>query len=110
MVRRATVLLWSGLFVCSLGAVAADQRKPKVHTVTIEDMRFEPEELTVASGDTVVWRNNDIVAHTATSETSGFDSKTIQVGRSWKLTVKTKGDVDYICTFHPTMKATLRVR
>jgi plastocyanin len=43
------------------------------------------------------------------SKTGGFDSKDIQVDKSWKYTVQSKGDFAYICTFHPTMKATLRV-
>ena len=93
----------------TLGAAAGDQRNPKTHTVTIESMRFQPEMLTVAPGDTVVWVNKDLVPHTATSEAGGFDSKTIQADKSWRHTVRTKGDIAYLCTFHPTMKATLRV-
>ena len=40
---------------------AGDQRKAKTHTVTIEGMRFQPEVLTVARGDTIVWVNKDLV-------------------------------------------------
>ena len=66
--------------------------------------------LTVARGDTVVWVNKDLVPHTATSKTGAFDSQTIQAGKSWKFTVRKKGDFAYVCTFHPTMTATLRVK
>ena len=97
------------MIVCALSVAASDQRHTRTHTVTIESMRFQPRVLTVAAGDTVVWVNRDLVPHTATSETSGFDSKTIQVGHSWKHTVRTKGNIAYLCTFHPTMKATLRI-
>lgn len=82
---------------------------PETHTVIIEGMRFLPEALTVAPGDTVVWVNKDMVAHTATSTTGGFDSKTIQAGLSWRFTIRETGDLTYICTLHPTMKALLRV-
>jgi plastocyanin len=75
-----------------LGAVsvaAGDRSKPTTHTVTIEGLKFEPEALMVADGDTVVWVNNDLVAHTATSSDAGvFDSKLIAPDKSWKLTCR----------------------
>ncbi len=98
------------LIVCTIGLVAGERSRPKTHTVTIEGMKFVPEVLTVAPGDTVIWVNRDLVAHTATSAEVGvFDSKLIAPDKSWKLTVRKKGDVAYMCTYHPTMKATLRV-
>lgn len=94
------------LSVCAIGLSAGERSKPKTHTVTIEGMTFQPEVLTVASGDSVVWVNKDLVAHTATSSEAGiFDSKLIAPGKSWKLVVRKKGDVIYVCTYHPTMKA-----
>ena len=41
----------------------------------MENMRFQPQSLTVARGDTVVWVNKDLVPHTATSKAGGFDSQ-----------------------------------
>ena len=107
-----------GIVICALGvmlgavSVAGGERsKPTTHAVTIEGMKFEPEALTVAAADTVVWVNKDLVAHTATSSDAGiFDSKLIAPDKSWKLTVRKKGDFAYICTYHPTMKAMLHVQ
>jgi plastocyanin len=82
---------------------------PQTHTIVIEGMRFEPADLTVHPGDTIVWMNKDLFAHTATAE-GGFDSRQIDPGGSWRLTLETAGDVSYVCTLHPTMKAILRVR
>jgi len=65
---------------------------------------------TVAPGDTIVWVNKDLVPHTATSKTGGFDSKGIEADESWSYTIRKTGDCAYICTFHPTMKAMLRVK
>jgi plastocyanin len=87
-----------------------NSRKPIIHTVTIDGTRFSPEELTVNSGDTIVWVNKDLIPHTATSKVGGFDSQTIATGKSWKYAAKKKGNFPYICTFHPTMKGTLRVK
>src|SRR4029079_9253290 len=73
-------------------------------------MRFQPETLTVAPGDSVVWVNKDLVPHTVTSEAGGFDSQIIQAEKSWRFTARKKGDFAYICTLHPTMKAILQVK
>ena len=99
-----------GLGVCVAGITAAERRGPKKHTVTIEGMRFQPEQLTVAAGDTIVWTNKDLVPHTVTSEAGRFDSRTIQAEKSWTFTARQQGEFPYVCTFHPTMKATLNVQ
>ena len=103
------LLVTFGLILCTMVVVAIDQHKPKTHTVTIEGMRFQPEILTVERGDTIVWVNKDLVPHTATSRAGNFDSMLIEADKSWKYTVRKKGDFAYICTFHPTMKAMLQV-
>lgn len=98
-----------GLTVCAIGAVAGVLRGPTVHTVVIESMRYEPEVLAIAPGDTVTWVNRDLVPHTATSTAAGFDSKTIQADGSWKHTLHEKGEFPYVCTFHPAMTAKIVV-
>jgi plastocyanin len=98
------------LMVCTLAGTAGERPKATTHTITIEGMKFEPEALTVAVGDIVVWVNKDLVAHTATSAKAGlFDSKLIEPDKSWTLIVRTRGDFGDVCTYHPTMTATLRV-
>jgi plastocyanin len=109
-VRIATLPALTGLIVCVLGLAAAERPESRTHTVTIEGMQFQPERLTVARGDTVVWVNEDLVPHTATSGDDVFDSEIIQPEKSWRFTARQKGEFAYICTFHPTMTATLRVR
>jgi plastocyanin len=109
-VRVATLAAALSLLVCSTSVATGDQPKSKRHTVTIEGMRFVPEVLTVATGDTVVWVNKDLVPHTATSKAGSFDSKDIQADKSWGYTVHRKGDFAYLCTFHPSMTAMLRVK
>jgi plastocyanin len=109
-VRIATFAAALGLMLGITGPSVAESTA-KTHTVTIEDMRFQPALLVVAPGDTIVWINKDLVPHTATSQVGGFDSNVILASESWRYTVqKKKGDVAYICTFHPAMKGTLRVK
>jgi plastocyanin len=89
---------------------AAEKPRPRTHTVVMEDMRFQPEVLAVASGDTIVWLNKDLVPHTATSKIGGFDSDLILASGSWTYTVRKKGAFAYLCTLHPAMRGTLRVK
>ena len=87
------------------------QAAPQTHTVLIENMRFSPEALAVHPGDRIVWRNNDLVPHTATATAAKvFDSGSIAPGQSWSTVVRQKGKVPYVCTFHPGMNATLTVQ
>ena len=60
-------------------------------------------------GDTVIWINRDPFPHTATANGGRFDSHAIEPGRSWTFTPKKAGVISYGCTYHPTMKGTLRV-
>jgi plastocyanin len=91
-----------------VGGAAVGPRAAKTHTVTIEATSFQPDRLTVAEGDAVVWVNKDPFPHTATSA-GVFDSASIAPEKSWKFVAAKKGSFDYICTFHPTMKARLTV-
>jgi plastocyanin len=84
---------------------------PATHTVTIDASKFEPASLAVAPGDTVLFKNIDLFPHTATSRVGAFDSKEIAPGKTWKLVVPKKGRLfEYVCTLHPTMKGSLRVK
>ena len=105
-----TVLVTFGLIVCAIVVFEGDQRKAKTHTITIEGMRFQPEVLTVERGDTIVWVNKDLFPHTVTAWSGPFDSGDIATGKSWSYTVKAEGLFGYFCTYHPTMKGTLRRR
>ena len=99
----------------SLSALApvTEASEPR-HTpsVTIQGFSFSPAtNLTVHSGDTVTWTNNDGASHTASS-TSGpasFDSGTISGGATFDFTFTTAGTYDYRCDFHTSMTATLTV-
>ena len=87
---------------------------PKVVTVEIRDFKFEPATVTVHEGDSVEWKNDDSVPHTATEDVQGkkpaFDSGSIQTGAAWRYVAQKKGTYSYTCTFHPNMQGTLIVQ
>ena len=98
-----------GPLLCGIGPdTAAQTAAPATHTVVMEGVSFQPAVLTIRLGDSVAWSNKDAFPHTATS--SSFDSKVIAAEGTWKHTPKASGELTYVCIFHPTMKATLRVQ
>ena len=109
MMRFSCVLaIGIGLAACS-----AKAREPHTHQVEIRAMQYVPAYLDVAVGDTVVWTNADVVPHTVTSSVPSvavFDSRSIGNKQQWQYTVTKAGEHAYVCTYHPTMKATLTAR
>jgi plastocyanin len=81
----------------------------KTYVVTIENMQFVPQELTVHRGDRVVWVNQDLFPHTATAVSKKFDSGEIVAQKRWSYVAKAAGEYAYSCIYHPTMKAVLIV-
>jgi plastocyanin len=92
-----------------LGVSGAAAEKAATHTVVIEGVKFEPETLTVARGDTVVWVNKDPFAHTVTAK-GFFDSHDLPAGKSWKYVASKTGEYAYVCNYHPNMHGTLTVK
>ena len=91
------------------GAVAADAAG-KTHAVRIEGMKFVPERVEVAAGDTIVWTNKDIVPHTVTAAEAKVESGELQTGKSFKLVARKKGEMSYICRLHPVMHGVVVVK
>lgn len=99
------VLGWGAATAEPGGAAPAARR----HVVEIKGFQFEPAELAVAPGDTVVWINRDFVPHTATAEDSAWDSGSLDEDAAWQMIAATQGRQPYACRFHPAMKGVLVV-
>lgn len=83
--------------------------RPHYHTIEIKQMKFNPQELTVEKGDTVVWVNNGITAHDVTEQPDGkWTSASMPVGTSWQMVVDETSD--YYCSIHVVMKGKLMVK
>lgn len=93
----------------ALGVARSQAAGPAAHTVTIDAFEFHPPSITVRQGDTVEWRNQDPVPHTATAKVAGLDSRDIAPNGSFRYTAKKKGRFGYICSLHPVMKGELIV-
>jgi plastocyanin len=107
--QRSAAAAWAALLALAASGCGGTPA-PRAHAVRIERFAFQPAELAVSPGDTVVFTNADIAPHTATAADSSWDSGGIERGRSWRLVVPEGGIGDYLCLFHPTMTATLTRR
>lgn len=92
------------------GVARAQKHSAQTHTVVIHNFAFQPAELTVNVGDTIVWKNKDIVSHTVTAADGNFDSDEIKPGKSWKLVTTKAGTFAYGCSPHPNMHGKFTVK
>src|SRR6185312_16465943 len=92
------------------GALTHAATNHKSYTVTIENLKFSPAQLTVSSGDSITWQNHDLVPHTVTSLNKGFDSKMISPEKSWTYFARRAGTFKYKCSFHPAMTGQFTVK
>jgi hypothetical protein len=63
----------------------------------------------VLVGDTVLWRNGDVMNHTATSDGVGFDSGYLAPGSTFSFVFSKAGRYAYHCTIHKFMKGVVVV-
>lgn len=97
------------LSACGSGEASTAAAEPDVDgpTVTIEDMAFAPETLTVEASDTVTWVWNDgAIDHDVAGD--DFQSEIMSEG-SFSLTFDEPGTYDYACTLHPNMTGAIEV-
>lgn len=88
---RARILL----SVLLLTLVVAAPAGTATLTVSITKAGFAPSALTIAVGDTVTWRNDDVSSHQVASKSAGFTSPLLKPGEMYSFTFKTAGRFSY---------------
>ena len=78
--------------------------------ITIDNFVFSPSDVTISPGTKVTWVNKDEAPHTATSTDKKFNSGGLDTNDNFSFVFNDKGDYPYICTLHPQMKATIKVK
>ena len=78
--------------------------------VSMRDIAFAPTSVRVRVGQEIDWTNDDSVDHNVTA-TSGasFRSDDFGQGGTFSYTPTRAGTIDYVCTLHPGMDATIVV-
>jgi plastocyanin len=102
----ASAFLAGGAVACIAALAYAAE-----HTVGEKGKVFSKSELAIKVGDTVVFENDDNVAHNVMSTTEGnkFNLGLIKPGAATPVTFKAPGDVQIICAIHPSMKMIVKV-
>ena len=92
-------------------APAAPAAAPaRAHVIGMEAFQYLPRVDTVSVGDTVVWANDDLVAHTAIASDRSWESGDIAPGDSARIVMRVAGTMPYDCDLHPRMTGTLVVQ
>ena len=108
MFQRVFIASLLGVSVCVIGAFAAGQR----HVIVQKEKAFSLAELTVNSGEMVVFKNEDDVTHNVFSQTPGFEFnfKTQAPGTEAETSFTKTGAVEVRCAIHPKMKTIIHVQ
>jgi amicyanin len=84
--------------------------KSVTNRVRIDNFSFTPKTLTVQSGTTVTWINQDDVPHTVTSTDKKFKSGVLDTDKRFSYTFSAPGTYSYYCSVHPHMTGKVVVK
>ncbi len=88
----------------------ADRTTTKQNKIEIKDFAFNPQTLTVKSGEKVTWINRDEEPHTVVSVEKQFKKSTaLDTDQEFTITVGAPGTYNYFCSVHPKMTGTIVV-
>ena len=93
-----------------IGLVAAVATSTRAETVRIkvDNLTFEPAEVTVRIGDEIEWFNADFLAHTATARDKSWDVM-LSPKKSGPFTPTQVGEIGCFWRFHPNMVGRITV-
>ena len=108
--NKMTALLCGISFLnLSLFALAGEMKDAndtttKQNRIEIKDFAFNPQTITVKSGEKVTWINRDEEPHTIVSVEKQFKKSTaLDTDQEFTITAGTPGTYNYFCSVHPKM-------
>jgi plastocyanin len=92
----------AGAAICGLvyGALAASGETQ----LTIDNVTFKPDAITVPVGTRIVWVNDDDIPHSIVETTGKFHSPALDTEDKFGFTFDKAGSYEYFCGLHPHMK------
>jgi plastocyanin len=88
----------------------ADETTTRQNKIEIKDFSFNPQTLTVKSGETITWINRDEEPHTVVSVEKQFKKSTaLDTDQEFTVTAGAPGTYTYFCSVHPKMTGTIVV-
>ena len=109
VIVAALLLGLSALLVVVLASNAGTQGNA-ASEVKIDNFSFTPDTLTVSTGTTVTWVNQDDLPHTVASDDKVFKSNALDTNDKFTYTFTKPGTYAYFCSLHPKMVAKIVVR
>jgi plastocyanin len=88
----------------------AEETTTKQNKIEIKDFAFNPQTLTVKSGEKITWINRDEEPHTVVSVQKQFKKSTaLDTDQEFTITAGAPGTYTYFCSVHPKMTGTIVV-
>ena len=76
----------------------------KVNKIEIKDFMFNPQKITVKSGEKITWVNRDEEPHTVVSVGKKFPkSSGLDTDQEYSIVAGAPGTYEYFCSVHPKM-------
>ena len=115
--RNKTIALLCAISCLNLSAFAlagdmkdAATTSSKQNTIEIKDFAFNPQTITVKSGEKITWTNRDEEPHTIVSVEKQFKkSSALDTDQTFTITAGAPGTYTYFCSVHPKMTGTIVV-
>ena len=92
------ILLLGAFVVLFVPAVVGAQEEQGIVPVAAYDGYFDPADITVPSGTTVVWTNRGEMPHSVTAHDGSFASGLLNPGESYQVTFYEPGTYTYQCS------------
>ena len=110
--KIAALLCGISLINLSFFALADEMKNAdsKQNRIEIKDFAFNPQTLTVKSGEKITWINRDDEPHTVVSADKQFKKSTaLDTDQEFTITAGAPGTYTYFCSVHPKMTGTIVV-
>jgi len=93
------------------GALAAAFAGAAEKSIMQKGRQFSEKEVSIKKGDTLLFVNDDNIAHNVMSTTSGnsFNLGSLAPGKATPVTFDKPGNIQVICAIHPIMKMLVKV-
>jgi plastocyanin len=86
----------------------ADSNVSSGNRIEIKDFAFNPQTITVKSGEKITWINRDEEPHTIVSVEKQFKkSSALDTDQEFTITAGAPGTYTYFCSVHPKMTGTI---
>ena len=102
----------SGFSVLAIAGEMKDASSGGVgqNKIEIKDFAFNPQTITVKSGEKITWINRDEEPHTIVSVEKQFKkSSALDTDQEFTITTGAPGTYNYFCSVHPKMTGTIVV-